>query len=230
MSQPAERIDVLLGRGYVAARIGEIRKDDFVLDVGCAYGYFERLYLNHRARKVIGVDINANHITTAHQADGSSVYLVASAEALPFTDSSFTYVTCLDSLEHFVNDRKAISEMSRVLRQGGRILISVPNKFCDFLDPEFPRHRHYSVADLRSLLSDFEIERTYVAGFLLYQLVSWLRWVGIRIIIRTCGFLRVNDMPCRNLLRWILDRIAHLDFLFNYGFGFSLTLVARKRR
>jgi len=227
--QDFEKINALLGRGFVATKVGGFRPDDFVLDVGCSYGYFERLYLSRIVRKAIGIDINAGYVFAAQQADSSSRFIVASAEALPFGDSTFTYVVCLDSLEHFANDKRAIEEIRRVLKDNGRLLISVPNKFLDVLDPEFPQHRHYSINDLETLLEGFEIERTYTAGFLIWLFTFWIRRLGTKFIGRICQLLHINEMPYRNLMRWVLDRIAHIDFVINYGWGFSLTVLARKK-
>jgi ubiquinone/menaquinone biosynthesis C-methylase UbiE len=46
---------------------------------------------------------------------------------LPFADQSFDYVTCLEGLEHIENPQQAIREFARVLRPGGRVIVSVPN-------------------------------------------------------------------------------------------------------
>jgi 2-polyprenyl-3-methyl-5-hydroxy-6-metoxy-1,4-benzoquinol methylase len=50
----------------------------------------------------------------------------ADARKLPFEDESFDVVICLDVLEHIEEDFMVISEISRVLKSGGRFLISVP--------------------------------------------------------------------------------------------------------
>jgi SAM-dependent methyltransferase len=49
------------------------------------------------------------------------------AESLPFEDGSFDLVSCLGSLEHFLDQPRALQEMRRVARPGGRILVLVPN-------------------------------------------------------------------------------------------------------
>ena len=47
--------------------------------------------------------------------------------ALPFDDRSFDYVTCLEGLEHIENPQQAIREFARVLRPGGKVIVSIPN-------------------------------------------------------------------------------------------------------
>jgi len=46
---------------------------------------------------------------------------------LPFSDQSFDYVTCLEGLEHIENPQQAIREFGRLLRPGGKVIVSIPN-------------------------------------------------------------------------------------------------------
>ena len=46
---------------------------------------------------------------------------------LPFAARSFDYVTCLEGLEHIENPQQAIREFARVLRPGGKVIVSIPN-------------------------------------------------------------------------------------------------------
>lgn len=52
--------------------------------------------------------------------------LCGSAEALPFPDRSFDAVVAFDVVEHCADQRRALGELARVLRPGGRLLLSVP--------------------------------------------------------------------------------------------------------
>ena len=64
--------------------------------------------------------------------------VVARAEQLPFPDSSFDLVACVRALHHVDSPTRALDEMARVVRPGGRIVIE------DFLaDPDPDRARHW---------------------------------------------------------------------------------------
>lgn len=112
--------------------MGEIapQKDPMVLDVATGTGRLPIALLRH-ARfdgRVVGVDLSTRmlHIAADKLAeDNAYVDLVrASAHDLPFHDNSFDVVTCLESLEFMPDIPAAITEMVRVLRPGGLLLIT----------------------------------------------------------------------------------------------------------
>ena len=50
-------------------------------------------------------------------------------QSLPFANHTFDYVTCIGSLEHFLDMRASIQEMSRVLKPQGTACILLPNTY-----------------------------------------------------------------------------------------------------
>lgn len=97
-----------------------------VLDIACGRGeWLEELA--SRGAHPVGIDISKCAIAKARIRIPSADLREGIAEALPFDDSSFDLVTCLGSLEHFLDQQKALSEMRRVARPGARVLILVPN-------------------------------------------------------------------------------------------------------
>jgi SAM-dependent methyltransferase len=57
-------------------------------------------------------------------------------EALPFTDGSFDLVICWDVVEHVQDPEQLVRELARVLRPGGRALVTVINRYA-FRDPHY---------------------------------------------------------------------------------------------
>ena len=49
------------------------------------------------------------------------------SHALPYADDSFDNITCIEGLEHIENPHQALREFSRILRQGGHLILSIPN-------------------------------------------------------------------------------------------------------
>ncbi len=110
-----------------------IKKNDKVLDVGCGQGIFLARIVKTYEVDGVGVDISKNSIRSAKQWESSRLrFRVADATKLPFPDKSFNYVLSFDLLEHIQDQSKALSEMVRVLKPGGSLLIHTINQNQDY--------------------------------------------------------------------------------------------------
>jgi SAM-dependent methyltransferase len=76
---------------------------------------------------ILNMDANLTHGYDPHNRQTDVRFICGNAERLPFDDESFDAVTMFDVLEHIPDDRRAVEEAVRVVRQGGAILISTPN-------------------------------------------------------------------------------------------------------
>ena len=113
----------------LAKKTGIERGND-VLDIACGLG--EWLHVCSKAgARVNGVDLSERAIEYCgkHLPDGN--FHAGPAETLPFESAQFDVVSCLGSLEHFVEPVVALKEMARVARPDAQFLILVPN--ADFL-------------------------------------------------------------------------------------------------
>ncbi|ABG03101.1 phosphatidylethanolamine N-methyltransferase / phosphatidyl-N-methylethanolamine N-methyltransferase [Rubrobacter xylanophilus DSM 9941] len=116
----AERLLVRDGRRWVCSRAsGE------VLEVAVGTGLNLPLY--PEGVRLTGIDISPAMLARAREraaALGRKAALVeGDAQALPFPDASFDTVVCTLSLCSIPDDRRAVAEMKRVLRPGGRLLL-----------------------------------------------------------------------------------------------------------
>ena len=114
-----------------------IHPGEQVLDLGCGFGRhaFEAY---RRGAHVVAVDRSAEEVEQvismfrAMQAGGEAEpHLVARAVradllALPFPDASFDVVMASEVLEHIPDDEAAMAEISRVVKPGGRVAVTVP--------------------------------------------------------------------------------------------------------
>lgn len=106
-------------------RMGGVLAGGQALEVGCGQGYGSELIIRvFGAGRVLAVDIDPRMIWRAQRRIAAKRLPVtvgyASAEALPVQDASFDAVFDFGILHHVIDWRKALSEVHRVLRPGGR--------------------------------------------------------------------------------------------------------------
>jgi SAM-dependent methyltransferase len=104
---------------------------DRVLDVACGTGTVahQAAPLVGAGGKVVGVDVNPGMLAVARSKpvpDGARIeWLEQDAMALDLPDGAFDLVVCQQGLQFFPDRAAAASEMRRVVRDGGRVLLSV---------------------------------------------------------------------------------------------------------
>ena len=108
------------------ARRLQRRADQQVLDVACGTGAFLRA-CSELGNSVAGIDLSDNAIATCRNNLPHGEFHTGNAETLPFEDQRFDLVTCLGSLEHFLEPVKALREMVRVAKPQAQFVILVPN-------------------------------------------------------------------------------------------------------
>lgn len=119
-----------------------------LLDVGCGDARFLADAAQHT--RAVGVDFSPRAIGHAHRLVPAARFVVAGGEALPFPDNFFDIVTLLDVIEHIPDrdERQVIREAGRVLRPGGRFVVSTNT---DRSARELKHFRHYPVPRFRQL-------------------------------------------------------------------------------
>jgi SAM-dependent methyltransferase len=97
-----------------------------VLDVGCGTGPFTLAALDRGAR-ITSVDIGVELLRRAKD-KGAPRPLAGNATALPFPDASFDLVISSECIEHTAHPERSVAEMLRVLRTGGMLVLTCPNR------------------------------------------------------------------------------------------------------
>jgi len=120
-----------------------------VLDVACGEGYGSAL-LARRAASVAGVDISPqaiDHAKATYASLRNVEFIHASCTALPVEAASFDVAVSFETLEHIAEQSQFLDELARVLKPGGVLLLSCPNKL------------EYS--DKRSFVNEFHVKELY---------------------------------------------------------------------
>jgi SAM-dependent methyltransferase len=105
-----------------------------LLDVGCGSGAFTRA-LGTAFRQVHGIDVQEPYLAQFRAAvkdDKRFVVSNMSASEMTFPDNHFDTIVTIETLEHVPDLAGAAGEIFRVLRTGGELLITVPNRWFPF--------------------------------------------------------------------------------------------------
>jgi demethylmenaquinone methyltransferase / 2-methoxy-6-polyprenyl-1,4-benzoquinol methylase len=129
-----DRMNNLLSGGnavlwrYATVRAIDPQPGERVLDLAAGTGTSSAA-LSRTGARVVGVDISAGMLDEARAKHPSIEFIEASAEKLPFGDDEFDVVTASFGLRNMEHPKAALSEMYRVLKPGGRLVI------CEFSKP-----------------------------------------------------------------------------------------------
>jgi len=150
------RLNISEGRGF--------------LDVGCGTGWAVREAAKQlRDGKACGIDISQKMIDKAI-AQGQTMknikFRVANAELIPYQDESFNSVLCTCSFHHYQNPLHALSEIKRVMKKDGRLVIldsardvSFAIWLQDLWRRRFERShvRYYTTKELKALVEQSQL-------------------------------------------------------------------------
>jgi ubiquinone/menaquinone biosynthesis C-methylase UbiE len=101
---------------------------EFILDAGCGTGVFTLDMISCGAR-VVGIDLSLSMIRRARQKARSPQLRIISADILrlPFPENSFDKTVSVTALEFIPDGQKAITELLRVTRKGGTLVVATLN-------------------------------------------------------------------------------------------------------
>ena len=94
------------------------------LDLGAGNGEFSA-QLALRGYRVVAFDLDSRALQDSRGcAVSGTTWVAGDATRLPFAEASFDFVLCNSAIEHFPDDRAAVRELCRVVRPGGRLIIT----------------------------------------------------------------------------------------------------------
>ncbi|OZC43329.1 SAM-dependent methyltransferase [Rhodococcus sp. 14-2483-1-1] len=142
-------------------------RDCTVLEAGSGEGYGANMIADV-ATHVIGLDYDASAATHVRARYPRVTMLRGNLDRLPFADSTVDVVVNFQVIEHLWDQGAFLAEVHRILKPGGTLLISTPNRitFSPGRDtPLNPFHtRELDAAELTELLVDARLEVTQLTG------------------------------------------------------------------
>ena len=108
----------------LTCELAQARPGDLVLDVSTGTGFTAHA-LAAQSTRVVAADIAANMLRHTRDTATTSLQVVQTdTHALAFGDQTFDVVTCRHAFHHYLDGSLAMSEMARVARMGGRVVIA----------------------------------------------------------------------------------------------------------
>jgi len=114
--------------------LGQLQPGGRLLDIGCGDGVFTK-ELGKGFREVYGIDVQEQYLDRFRgsvKTDKRFHILNVSAAAMDFSNAFFDTIVTIETLEHVADLQKTAAEISRVLRPGGELLLTVPNRWFPF--------------------------------------------------------------------------------------------------
>ena len=158
------------------AKVLQLQQDDDLLEVACGNGYFLKKYASH-VHSVAGLDLSELVVKMAKKKHrdrikaGTAEFVHGDASQLPWEDSRFSVATTMGSFTSFPKPLESLKEIYRVLRPGGRVIVSLEWNAEDGLDHtkevEDYGMRMWTEDDIRATLKEAgfsEISITYTKG------------------------------------------------------------------
>ena len=99
----------------------------WILDVGCGIGTYVRRF-SDLSPHAYGLDLSAERLAEARMPN----LVAAEAETLPFKDETFDVLVFNEVIEHVRDDRQALRDALRVLKDRGHVVIYAPNRLYPF--------------------------------------------------------------------------------------------------
>ena len=194
-----------------------------VLEIGCGRGGFSCWLARQpfTPNRIVATDLSGTAVEKGERfAGGLNLggieWQVGDIQAIRHEDASFDTIVSCETIEHVPDPRKALAELSRVLKPGGRLFLTTPNYF-----GIMGLYRLYFSLRGRT----FTEEGQPINNFLLLPLTRhWVRSAGLRITSSTSlGFyLPFPGRPMLNMA--FLERLG----ILRYWFGVHSLIVAEK--
>jgi len=168
-------------RSSILARLGPLPPAPVIADLGCSSGHLlEDLQRAHPTATLVGIDLVAAGLRKAHLATPRARLLRADACSLPLADRSIDAIVSANLLEHVPDDRRALTEIARVLAPGARTVIVVPAapSTYDYYDRFLGHERRYARGELpvKAREAGLEVVEEVAIGALLFAPFWLVKW------------------------------------------------------
>ncbi|HEY41551.1 MAG TPA: class I SAM-dependent methyltransferase [Dehalococcoidia bacterium] len=165
------------------AKVLALKPEDDLLEVACGNGYFLKKYASH-VNSITGLDISELSVKMATSKNkgrvvsGTAEFVQGDASKLPWEDNKFSVAASMASFPGFPKPLEALKEMHRVLRSGGRAVVSIEWNAEDGQDHSKQASKYgyhiWSEDDIRTMLTEAgfsDITFSYAKGMMMPRMM-----------------------------------------------------------
>lgn len=194
-----------------------------ILDLGSGLGAV-LVEITKRGGNVVGIETSDEFIgitkTRAKEAGVTVNVTKGMGETLPFGDAEFDFVNMTEVIEHVIDPEKVLKEVYRVLRPGGQVYMSVPNRFAF-------RDHHYDLILVNWLPRSFaqtfikifgehkDYNRTNQIGLERLDQMHYYTFGAIKKLCKSLGFT-VFDIRIGKIKKKYPSKLVQLIMIFIY--------------
>lgn len=207
-------------------------KDLYLLDAGCGTGN-NMLFLG-RFGKCFGFDVS-NKALIFCKNNGIKKAIQCNAQKNSFKEETFNIITCLDLLEHVGDILGVLSELRRVVKDGGKIIITVPAlKFLWSQHDEALCHlRRFNKKELIDLVTEanFKIDKLGYFFFSSFFIVAPIRIIRRLLMKKTRAKSDTTTLPpyiLNEFLKWLFNIEIKISTFIRLPIGTTLYAVISK--
>lgn len=196
-----------------------------VLDYGCGWGAFSKM-MEEKGNKVTGIDHSKNEVEICKLVWGGAKNLEFKNIGIDKIKSgSFDCLTSIQVIEHTHNPGNYLSECNRVLKKGGRIILSIPN----IINPRFfvpllrPGLKQRLISLSRKTRQNYQKNHDHIQAWDPAHFVRFVTTVGFE--LEDYAPMEGIPMPAGSIFR-PLPSYIHCRLFKNYSY--SMAFVFRK--
>jgi len=225
----------LLVRWWIE-RAAKLAPGDCIVDAGAGTGEFVRELAGvyqHRGVSIIGIEYSEEGRRLARERKGTEL-LDGSILALPLADESSAVTIALDVLEHVEDDARAFSEMLRITKPGGLVIVNVPAfmSLWSNWDVSLGHFRRYTKHTMRTVIASHDCEM----DILYFDYINVFAFPAIWLYRKLARSFKLQSRaedkipsPRLNALLMNLFVEPSKALWFHPPFGVSLFMVLRKK-
>ena len=181
-----------------------LSKTSIILDCGCGFGW-KTLQMANEGLVTIGMDIKKDFKKIQKfKLKTKPHFIIASADSIPFKKDVFDLIYSSHVIEHVLNQKLMISELKRVIKPNGWLLLIVPNmkNLSTSIERKFSDATHlreYTKKDLKVLLTGFRIIKMMMKDFSFPVVGQLWHFIIVYLRLRRITDLFAKIFPFRSL-------------------------------